>query len=101
MDGGLAELVVPRSCMERNVTDNRGRTTSVVPVVQLAARALHLPEITDGDFKGRPNTLISKPSGTPGVSRAAQWARARKPNGKVAHLGVLFPFVIDAGGSNA
>lgn len=101
MDGGLAELIVPRSCMERTVTDARGFTTSVVPVVQLGMRALKLPEITGGVFRGWPNTLISRPSGIPGVSHAAERARARHSNGAVMYPGVLYPFVVDTGGSNA
>jgi hypothetical protein len=101
MEGGLAELIVPRSCMERSVTDARGFTTSVVPVVQLGMRALKLPEITDGVFRGWHSTLISRPSGIPGVSHAAERARARHPDGKVMYPGVLYPFVVDAGGFNA
>ena len=102
-DEGCSELIVPRSCMERIIKNSAGQPTSVVPVVQLGSnvRALQLPRITDGRFASWPNTLISKPSGRPGISHAADRALARTPDGKVKYLGVLYPFLVDTGGVHA
>lgn len=102
-DEGCAELIVPRSCMERVIRNRAGLSTSVVPVVQLGlnVRALQLPLITGRTFGGWTNTLISKPSGTPGISHAAQRALERWPDGRVKYLGVLYPFIVDVGAPNA
>lgn len=97
---GLMQLILPRKCMERRVTDYTGYSTSVTPVVRLNLPTLQLPEITGGCFAGWPDTLISKPSGNPGISHAAERALSRKTDGRV-YLGVVYPFIVNTGGVGA